>query len=95
MRERSLVVWLDREGHYTPFVDGLIHQHQRGQFFAPVVGFRGSFLETMLRLESYQDGLDPEPLLLHVPGHTDQSIRSTPLLERSSVTGIGLRGRSI
>lgn len=81
MRERSLVVWLDREGHYTPFVDGLIHQHQRGQFFAPVVGFRGSFLETMLRLESYQDGLDPEPLLLHVPGHTDQSIRSTPLLE--------------
>ena len=81
LRERGLVVWLDKDGTYTEFVDQLRARHQKGQFFAPVVGFRGSFLDTMFALEPYQDGLDPEPLLLHVPGHNDQTIRETPLLE--------------
>lgn len=81
LRERGMVVWLDSEGAYTEFVDDLRRRYEKGQFFAPVVGFRGSFLETMFALEPYQDGLDPEPLLLHVPGHNDQSIRETPLLE--------------
>lgn len=81
LRERGLVVWLDKEGTYISFVDELQRRHQRGQFFAPVVAYRGSFLDTMFALEPFQDGLDPEPLLLHVPGHNDQTIKDTPLLE--------------
>jgi hypothetical protein len=81
LRERGLVVWLDKDGTYTEFVDQLQRRHLKGHFFAPVVSFRGSFLDTMFALEGFQDGLDPEPLLLHVPGHTDQTIKDTPLLE--------------
>jgi len=81
VRERGLVVWLDKEGHYTDFVDTLREEWESGSFFAPVITFRGSFLETMLDLEPYAQGLDPEPLLLHVPGHNDTTIRETPLLE--------------
>lgn len=81
LRERGLVVWLDKDGSYTDFVDELARRHQKGQFFAPVVGFRGSYLDAMFALEPYQDGLDPVPLLLHVPGHNDQTIKETPLLE--------------
>lgn len=81
LREQGIVVWLDREGSYSEFVDGLAHRHKRGKFFAPVVRFRGSFLDTMFEMENFLDGLDPEPLLIHLPGHTDQSIRTTPLLE--------------
>lgn len=81
LRERGLVFWLDRDNLYSRFVDGLRQRHGAGRFFAPVVGFRGSFLETLLALEPYQAGLDPEPLLVHLPGHTDVTVRNTPLLE--------------
>ncbi|GMU52132.1 MAG: hypothetical protein AMXMBFR33_12780 [Candidatus Xenobia bacterium] len=78
LRERGVVFWLDREGVYTRFVDDL---SQRGDFFAPIVAFRGSFLEALLALEGQLDGLDPTALLIHLPGHTDQTVRGTPLLE--------------
>lgn len=78
VRERGLVVWLDREGHYSHWVDSLSGSDS---FKFPVVAHRGSFLETLLALEAHGDGLDPEPLLVHVPGHTDTTIRTTPLLE--------------
>ncbi len=81
LRERGLVFWLDREGLYTRFVDDLQQRHESGQFFAPVVAFRGSFLETILALEPHETGLDPTPLLVHLPGHTDVTVRGTPLLE--------------
>jgi len=78
---KGLVVWLDKDGLYTEFVDRLAERRAQGQFSAPVLAHRGSFLELMVALENVQDGLDPEPLLLHVPGYTDATIRSTPLLE--------------
>ncbi|MCE7874389.1 BREX-6 system phosphatase PglZ [bacterium CPR1] len=81
LREKGLVFWLDREGLYSRFVDDLQQSHEEGRFFAPVVAFRGSFLETMLALEPYESGLDPTPLLVHLPGHTDVTVRRTPLLE--------------
>lgn len=77
MRERPLVVWLDREGLYTSFVDGL----RPDSFRTPVVRFRGSYLETLLALEGYENRIEPEPLLLHLPGHNDTSVRKTPFLE--------------
>lgn len=81
LRERGLVFWLDKDGLYSRFVDELQQRHQEGRFFAPVVAFRGSFLETLLALEPCETGLDPTPLLIHLPGHTDTTVRGTPLLE--------------
>jgi hypothetical protein len=81
LRQRGIVVWLDKDGSYTAYVDALADRYKRGEFFAPVVAFRGSYLAMMLALEPYGNGLDPEPLLIHMPGHTEESIRTTPLLE--------------
>jgi len=79
---QGIVVWLDKEGHYAAFVDALSERHARGEYPYPVCGYRGSFLELMLRLEAYGSGLDPEPLLIHLPGYgTSSSLLETPLLE--------------
>lgn len=81
LRQRGIVVWLDRQGHYTDYVDQLVERYEAEDFFAPVVPFRGSFLEMLLALEAHGNGLDQEALLIHVPGHTTTTIRQTPLLE--------------
>jgi PglZ domain len=81
LRQRGIVIWLDKDSYYNNYVDSLIERHARGDFFAPVVAFRGSYLEMLLALENYGNGLDPEPLLIHMPGHTEESIRKTPILE--------------
>ncbi len=54
------------------------------------VGFRGSFLELLFQLESFGSGLDRQPLLIHMPGFNEESIRKTPLLE---LYEIGMRFR--
>ncbi|MFN8612860.1 MAG: BREX-6 system phosphatase PglZ [Vulcanimicrobiota bacterium] len=77
VRTSRLVVWLDREGVYSDFVDQLA---LRG-FFAPIVSFRGSYLEMLLALDGKADGLDKPPLLVHLPGQTPETILKTPLLE--------------
>jgi len=81
LRQRGIVVWLDKDGHYTPYVNHLANRYASGEFFAPVVAFRGSYLEMLLALEPYGNGLDQETLLIHMPGHTEDSIRKTPILE--------------
>src|SRR5262249_41380884 len=81
LRQRGIVIWLDKDGNYTAFVDALVERHTRNEFFAPVVPFRGSYLDMMLALAPYGNSLDPEPLLIHMPGHTEESIRKTPMLE--------------
>ena len=78
---RGTVVWLDKDGSYTGFVDALAARHAAGDLAYPVVGFRGSFLDLLLKLEPYGNGLDPQSLLIHMPGFTPDSIRATPLLE--------------
>lgn len=79
LRESNLPiqVWLDVDGLYTDFVCRLAES----DFFADVLTFSGSYIEMLLRLDDHLDGLDPRPLLLHLPGHTPDSIRETPLLE--------------
>jgi len=72
----ALRIWLDSDGVYSGFVERL-----EGNFFADVVSFKGSYIETIMALEGKAEGLDPEPLLLHLPGHTPESVRETPLLE--------------
>ncbi len=79
---QGIVVWLDKEGHYTAFVDALAKRFAERDYPYPVCGYRGSFLELMLRLETFGSGLDPEPLLIHLPGYgTSASLLETPLLE--------------
>jgi hypothetical protein len=81
LRRQGIVVWLDKDASYTPFADGLAARHARGEFPFPVVGFRGSFLELLFKLEPYGSGLDRQPLLIHMPGFNEESVRKTPVLE--------------
>ena len=81
LRRQGIVIWLDKDASYTRFVDDLAAKQARGEFPFPVVGFRGSFLELLFELEDFGSGLDKQPLLVHMPGFTEQSIRATPVLE--------------
>lgn len=81
LRRQGIVVWLDKDASYTTFVDALALRSAEGSFPFPVVGFRGSFLELVFQLENYGSGLDKQPLLIHMPGYNEESIRQTPLLE--------------
>jgi len=81
LRRQGIVIWLDKDASYTRFVDGLAAKQARGDFPFPIVGFRGSFLELLFKLEDFGSGLDKQPLLVHMPGFTEQSIRATPVLE--------------
>lgn len=81
LRRQGIVVWLDKDKAYSTFVDELAARHARGDFPYPVVGFRGSFLELLLNLEPYGSGLDKQPLLIHMPGFNEESIKETPVLE--------------
>lgn len=81
LRRRGVVIWLDKDEAYTSFVDALAARHRAGDFPYPVLGLRGSFLELLLQLEPYGNELDMPHLLLHLPGHTQESVRQTPVLE--------------
>ncbi|MBK6463388.1 MAG: BREX-6 system phosphatase PglZ [Myxococcales bacterium] len=82
VRRHGLVAWMDRHGHYTAFVDDLIRQHAAGELAFPVLAYRGSFLELMLGLERYGNGLDRDALLIHLPGYETNNVRHTPVLEQ-------------
>ena len=81
VRRQGIVVWLDKDASYSGFVDQLVEQHAKGAFPYPVIGFRGSFLETLLALEEYGSGYDKHSLVIHMPGFNEESIRTTPVLE--------------
>lgn len=81
LRRQGIVVWLDKDATYTRFVDALAAKQIAGDFPFPVLGFRGSFLELLFKLEDFGSGLDKQPLLVHMPGFTEQNIRATPVLE--------------
>ena len=82
VRRHGLVVWMDKHGDYTAFVDALAAGHARGAIDFPVFGWRGSFLELMLALEAYGNGLHRDRVLIHLPGYDHANIRATPLLEQ-------------
>ncbi len=81
LRRQGIVIWLDKDAHYTRLVDDLASKHSSGDFPFPVVGFRGSFLDLLFKLEPFGNGLDKQPLLVHMPGFNYQTIRATPVLE--------------
>lgn len=83
VRELGLVVWLDAEGQYTACVDSLAAQtgQQGAAFPYPIVRYRNSFLELMLALEPYANDLNPEHVLVHLPGLNKETVKPTPVFE--------------
>ena len=82
VHRQGIVVWLDRDNHYTSFVDGLIRERGKDDSLSfPIIAFRGSFLELLLAIEPYGNGLGKESLLVHMPGFNEDMIRQTPMLE--------------
>jgi hypothetical protein len=81
LRRRGIVVWLDATGYFRPVVNALLARTGSSKFPFPAVAFQGSFLELILALEPYGNGLDNEPLLVYMPGFTEATIRKTPMLE--------------
>ncbi len=81
LNDKKIVVWLDVDGAFTGFVDSIRHRAEVKDFPAPVVPFRGSFLELMLALENEGSTVDKPLLVVHLPGFNVQSVRSTPVLE--------------
>jgi hypothetical protein len=81
VRRQGIVIWLDKDATYSRLVDDLASKHGEGEFPFPVVAFRGSFLELLMKLESFGSGLDKQRLLVHMPGFNEETIRKTPVLE--------------
>ena len=81
IRRNRIVVWLDVDSHYVAFVDRLMAARAAGALPYPVYAFRGSYLELMMALEGVAGGVEKTPLLIHLPGFNEETIKQTPLLE--------------
>jgi len=80
-RQYGVIVWLDKEGSYTDYVRGLTERAAQGAFPFPVIAFDGSFLALLFELQGVEDGVDMRPLILHMPGYTEEEIAKTPAYE--------------
>ncbi len=80
-RQHGFVLWPDRPGAFTDFVDRLLRRRDAGELPFDLVAYRGSFLELMLELEPRVGGVAKRPLLIHLPGFDEAAARDTPLLE--------------
>jgi len=80
VQQNGIVIWLDRDGHYTELVDRLQSLRAEEQLPYAVHGFRGSHLALMLDLDAVAAGSDPPRLLIHLPGFTEDTVIQTPVL---------------
>ncbi|MBL9099431.1 MAG: BREX-6 system phosphatase PglZ [Myxococcales bacterium] len=80
-RQHGFVLWPDRPGDFTDFVDRLVFRRDAGELPFDIVAHRGSFLELMFELEPRAGGLAKRPLVVHLPGLDESAARDTPLLE--------------
>ena len=81
VRRQGVVVWLDQAGHYGGFVDRLKALRDAGALPYEVHAFRGSHLALMMALDGVAAGTDKVPLVIHLPGFTEETVRQTPLFE--------------
>ncbi|MFE9690852.1 BREX-6 system phosphatase PglZ [Micromonospora sp. NPDC005806] len=81
VRRQGVVVWLDHAGHYGGFVDRLRALRASGALPYEVHAFRGSHLSLMMALDGVAAGTEKVPLVIHLPGFTEETVRSTPLYE--------------
>jgi hypothetical protein len=79
VRQHGVVVWLDRDSTYSQFVDQLKDLSSEGLLPYAVRAFRGSHLALLLELDGMAAGADAPPLLIHLPGFTEESVKSTPI----------------
>ncbi len=79
VRKHGILVLLDLDNHYSGFVDRLILLRAQGELSYEVRAYRGSYLELLLSLESLAAGTEKTPLVIHLPGFNEDSVRSTPL----------------
>ena len=80
-RKQGVLVWLDGGGDYSAFVDRLIAARKSGTLSYDVRAFRGSYLALIASLEGVAAGAEKVPLVIHLPGFNEDSVRDTPLLE--------------
>ena len=81
VRRHGIVVWLDQAGHYSGFVDRLKALRDAGALPYEVHAFRGSHLALMMALDGVAAGTEKVPLVIHLPGFTEETVRQTPLFE--------------
>jgi len=81
VRRHGVVVWLDQGAHYTAFVDRLVGLREAGALPYQVHAFRGSYLALMMALDGVAAGAEKVPLVLHLPGFTEETVRGTPAFE--------------
>ena len=74
----DLVLWVDAD-RVTRVREALAQK--AFDFEYPVIAFRGSYLELMLALEPYGNGLYPEKVLVHLEGMNKDSVKETPVFE--------------
>jgi len=77
VRRLGVVFFLDKEASYTTFIDQLM----AADMPYPVCAYRGSFLELMLALEHHATGVDKTPVLVHLPGFVEDTVKASPLYE--------------
>ena len=81
VRKHGIAPWLDADGHYRKFVERLIVSNAERELPYEVRAFRGSYLDLMMELEGVANGTEKTPLVVHLPGLNQESVRETPLLE--------------
>lgn len=81
VRQQGVVVWLDQAGHYGEFVDRLTAARAAGELPYAVHAFRGSHLALMMELDGVAAGAVKVPLVVHLPGLSEETVKQTPLLE--------------
>ena len=81
VRRHSIVVWLDQAGTYSEFVERLQALRAAGALPYQVQAFRGSHLALMMALDGVAAGTEKVPLVIHLPGFTEETVRQTPLFE--------------
>ena len=81
VRRHGIVVWLDQAGTYSEFVERLQALRAAGALPYEVHAFRGSHLALMMALDGVAAGTEKAPLVIHLPGFTEETVRQTPLFE--------------
>ncbi|MEQ1501356.1 MAG: BREX-6 system phosphatase PglZ [Myxococcota bacterium] len=81
VRRSGIVLWLDGDGSYGGFAQTLHESRSSGELPYDVLAWTGSHLELMLALDTRAAGLEKPPLLVHLPGFNEETIKQTPLYE--------------
>jgi len=80
IRDKGIVVWLDRHGLYDRFADDLERRWRADDLPYAVLCWRGSHMALVAELERLTRGRNTPRLLLHLPGFTEEDVHRSPML---------------